>query len=102
MRLKFRKPFSPYTNCYRYSDQNNAARVSNSLLTISTESLTKLVNPANGTEITGFPATPGDIGDLAAATLLSVLQQLGLETEGPRTARERRLRGFIGLKTNPA
>jgi hypothetical protein len=94
--------FNLYTNCYRYSDQNNAARVSNSLLTISTERLTELVNPEDGTLIAGFPATPRDIGAMATATLISVLEQLGLQTGGVRAAREQRLRGSIGLKTNPA
>jgi hypothetical protein len=102
MCLKFHKSFSLYTNCYRCSDQNNAARVSNSLLAISSESLTALINPTDGTEITGFPATPRDITGLSTQTLVSVLQQLGLGVEGARALREQRLRRFIGLKPNPA
>jgi hypothetical protein len=97
--FELRKPF--ITNHYLYSDDNSAARISNSYLLNATDALTPLTRPTDNTPIAGFPNTSGDIGNMTDAELNTLLGELGLGVAGQRPAREQRLRQYIGLRQNP-
>merc|ERR1712000_180035 len=80
------------------SDYNSTARVQNSLLVTPSSPLSPLVNPANNAPVEGFPARPQDILAMGAGQLDSVMLDLGLRTNGTRSAKEKRLRQYIGLR----
>jgi len=46
--------------------------------------------------------SPGEIEAMTAPTLISGLDPLGLQTAGPKAAREQRLRALIGIKNQPS
>ncbi|KEF57547.1 uncharacterized protein A1O9_05464, partial [Exophiala aquamarina CBS 119918] len=79
------------------SEHNHMARVQNSLLARTTDRLEPLLNPSTKTAIEGYPTNPREITTMEDARLISVLEQLGLPTNGGRLAREKRLRQSIGL-----
>lgn len=62
----------------------------------------ELVHPTANTTIPDFPTKPGDIQNMTDEKLNTVLEQLGLSTEGPKAAKQRRLRFNIGLRAAPA
>ncbi|OAP55637.1 hypothetical protein AYL99_09789 [Fonsecaea erecta] len=83
------------------NDFNNVARVQNSFLSRPTDRLSPLVNPKTNEPIDDFPAKGQDITSLSDEHLHSVLAALGLPSNGQRTAKERRLRQYIGLRISP-
>merc|ERR1711939_1151291 len=83
------------------NDHNASARVQNSYLTRSSDRLTPLISPLTNTLIEWFPTKSGDIPNMEDQRLDTVLQELGLPTNGGREAKEKRLRQSIGLRPRP-
>ncbi|RMZ89926.1 hypothetical protein DV736_g2856, partial [Chaetothyriales sp. CBS 134916] len=79
-------------------DRNNAARVQNTYVVSSAETLSPFINPETGDEIDGFPATSAEIRQMSPQQLGALLRALGLDAAGARPAKERRLREYIGLR----
>lgn len=77
------------------------ARVQNSHLSMPSQRLAPLVNPATNTPIEDFPARPRDILTMEDHTLVSTLQELGLSTNGGKEAKEKQFRQYIGLLPEP-
>ncbi|KIW78642.1 hypothetical protein Z517_08480 [Fonsecaea pedrosoi CBS 271.37] len=80
------------------SNHNNAVRVRNTYLRSQNENLVSFVNATTGAAILGFPHTSSEIERMARRQLDSVLQQLGIPTQGANLAEKKRLlRAHIGL-----
>ncbi|ETI28403.1 hypothetical protein G647_00852, partial [Cladophialophora carrionii CBS 160.54] len=79
-------------------NHNNAARVQNTYLRSQNENLVPFINATTGAAIPTFPHTSFEIERIARRQLDSVLQQLGIPTEGANIAEKKRLlRAHIGL-----
>lgn len=94
--------FNLYTNCHRYSDQNNAARVFNSLLDISTEALIEFVKPEDGTPIAGFPATPGEYWDYDNSDADFCTRTARFTDYGTKGAKRATIEGINWNKSKPS
>ena len=79
---------------------NGIARVQNANTHYPTELLSPRLNPATNTFVEGFPQTTEEIRRMTSRTLNTVLEGLGLPTDGNVEERRRQLRGFIGLSPN--
>ncbi len=77
------------------------ARVQNSFLTKPTDPLEELMSPLTNTRIEEFPVDASDLSTMDDERLDSLLQKLGLSTNGGREAQEKRLRQYIGLRPTP-
>merc|ERR1712169_172083 len=80
------------------NDHNASARVQNSYLTRSSDRLTPLMSSLTNTLIEWFPMKSSDIPNIEDQGLDTILQELGLPTNGEREAKEKRLRQSIGLR----
>merc|ERR1711939_958269 len=80
------------------NDHNASARVQNSYLTRSSDRLTPLMSSLTNTLIEWFPMKSSDIPNIEDRGLDTILQELGLPTNGEREAKEKRLRQSIGLR----
>merc|ERR1712000_110713 len=83
------------------NDHNASARVQNSYLTRSSDRLTPLMSSLTNTLIEWFPMKSSDIPNIEDQGLDTILQELGLPTNGEREAKEKRLRQSIGLRPRP-
>ncbi|KIY02564.1 uncharacterized protein Z520_01029 [Fonsecaea multimorphosa CBS 102226] len=80
------------------SNHNNAARVQNTYLRSQNENLVSFLNATTGAAILDFPRTSSELERMARRQLDSVLQQLGIPTQGANLADKKRLlRAHIGL-----
>ncbi|KIW60458.1 hypothetical protein PV05_00673 [Exophiala xenobiotica] len=80
------------------SNHNNAARVQNTYLQSQNENLVSFLNATTGAAIIDFPHTSLELERMAKRQLDSVLQQLGIPTQGANLADKKRLlRAHIGL-----
>ncbi|EXJ72143.1 uncharacterized protein A1O5_04647 [Cladophialophora psammophila CBS 110553] len=82
-------------------EYNSSARVQNSYLTRPTDRLTPRMSPLTNALIEDFPARSRDIPNIEGQRLVSILQELGLPTNGGREAREKRLGQHIALQPTP-
>ncbi|EXJ63190.1 hypothetical protein A1O7_03636 [Cladophialophora yegresii CBS 114405] len=80
------------------SNHNNAARVQNTYLRSQNENLVPFLDATTGAAVLHFPHTTFEIERMARRQLDSVLQQLGIPTQGANLAEKKRLlRAHIGL-----
>ncbi|KAL6245569.1 hypothetical protein RBB50_007568 [Rhinocladiella similis] len=80
------------------SNHNNAARVQNTYLQSRNENLISFINATTGAAILDFPRTSLELERMARRQLDSVLQQLGIPSQGANLADKKRLlRAHIGL-----
>ncbi|KIW20916.1 hypothetical protein PV08_01495 [Exophiala spinifera] len=80
------------------SNHNNAARVQNTYLQSQNENLVSFINATTGAAILDFPRTSLELERMARRQLDSVLQQLGIPSQGANLADKKRLlRAHIGL-----
>ncbi|KIW18022.1 hypothetical protein PV08_02309 [Exophiala spinifera] len=80
------------------SNHNNTARVQNTYLQSQNDNLVSFINATTGAAIPEFPQTSLELERMGRRRLDSVLQQLGIPTQGADLADKKRvLRAYIGL-----